>query len=81
MTKKKIVPTRRRLKWILWRIFLVDKYYKVVVAGDFNRISIKELIFLESHFHITPVLNSQEPTHKAESHLDNIWTNLTITGS
>ena len=47
----------RRLKWILYRIFLIDKYSKVVVAGDFNRIGMKETKFLESHFHLTPVVD------------------------
>ena len=49
----------RRLKWILWRILQMDKLSKVVVAGDFNRIGMKDTKFLKNHFHLTPVVDPE----------------------
>lgn len=60
---------------------MIEKNAKVVVAGDFSRIGMKDSKFLEEHFHLTAVLSPEKATNKLGGHLDNVWTNLTITGS
>jgi endonuclease/exonuclease/phosphatase family metal-dependent hydrolase len=44
--------TLRQLKWVLTRIFFIDKESLVVVAGDFNKLGMSKSEFLESHFHL-----------------------------
>lgn len=55
-----------------------DKDSKVVVAGNLNKIGVKNSDFLTKSFNLTPALDSTQATHKKGGHLDNIWTNLKI---
>ena len=71
----------RQLKWVLYRIFLNDQNSKVVVAGDLNKIGMKQTDFLHNLFKLKAVLSKEQATHKLGGHLDNIWTNLQVTST
>ena len=71
----------RQIKWILHRIFKTDPKSSVVLAGDLNRIGMAKSDFIEKEFQLTPVLLKTDPTHRLGGHLDNVWTNLPITGT
>lgn len=51
----------------------------IVVASDLNLIEMEKCIFLEKEFLLKPVINKEQVTHKKRNHLDNFWTNLTMT--
>jgi hypothetical protein len=48
--------TTRQLKYVLYRIFLIDRESKVVVAGDLNKLGMKKIRFITDHFHLTAAL-------------------------
>ena len=73
--------TLRQTKWILHRIFKIDAQSKVIIAGDLNRVGMKKCAFLESQYQLKPSIDSDTATHKLGGHLDNVWSNLTVTAT
>ena len=66
----------RTLRWILFRISERDKKACIVVAGDFNKIAMEGVDFIEKDFGLTRIVASNIETHNLGNNLDGIWTNM-----
>jgi hypothetical protein len=69
----------RNVRWMLFRIFNIDKESSVIVSGDFNKVGMKKTAFIEQAFNLTRLLDDSQATHRLGGTLDNIWTNLPVT--
>jgi hypothetical protein len=68
----------RALRWIIYRLFTLEKKPNIVIAGDFNSIAIKDTEFLRT-LGLERVIADGVPTHTKGNTLDGIWTNLKVT--
>ena len=66
----------RYLKWILYRIHCIDSKPNIVVVGDFNKIAMQSIGFLDSSYKLDRVIEEGVPTHQLGGCLDGVWTNM-----
>jgi hypothetical protein len=68
----------RSLSWIVNRLFYLEKKPNIIIAGDFNKIAMKDVTFLET-LGLFRVVEDGIQTHSKGGTLDGIWTNLRVT--
>jgi hypothetical protein len=68
----------RSLSWIVNRLFYLEKKPNIIIAGDFNKIAMKDVTFLET-LGLFRVVEDGIQTHSKGGTLDGISTNLRVT--
>ena len=70
----------KNLRWIISaRILKKDPEANIVLSGDFNSDGLPLTVKAIKGTTFQPVIPLDEPTHTRGGHLDNIFTNLSVT--